>query len=191
MSGGVYHTAGLGPGIRAAVNSRLEETSFRAGMTAAVIAGAVAVAVAGLLMLLSGSAPASVPGTHVVVMPTIEAPAASAAAVHGAPTSGRHSVAASLPSAVPVVPSAASGAGQSAATPGQPTSGWSTAGSGQRGYPAFGHGRWRRHGTGWYGTGSGSGFSWPGGEAGGGTDGEAGGGTGGGTAYGGWPSGPR
>ena len=179
MSRGIYHTAGLGPGIRAAVNSRLEETSFRAGMTAAVIAGAVAVAVAGLLMLLSGSAPASVPVTHVVVMPTIEAPAASAAAGHGAAASGQHSVAASLPSAVPVVPSAASGAGQSAATPSQPSGDGSTAGYGQRPYPAFGHGRWRGHGTGWYGTGSGSGSAWPGG------------GTGGGTAYWGWPPGPR
>jgi hypothetical protein len=50
VNGGGYRTVGSGPGIRAAVNARLEEVSFRTGMTAGavtllVLAAAVAAVV--------------------------------------------------------------------------------------------------------------------------------------------------
>lgn len=144
--------AGWWPRVCAAVNSRLEETSFRTGMAAAVMTGALAMTVAGLLVLLSGSAPASVPVSQAVVLPTIGAPAAAATAVPAVAMSGQDSGTASLPSAAPVLPPAASAAGQPNGPPGQPASAWRTDGSAAQPGTPFRHRHWRRHWTGWYGT---------------------------------------
>ena len=154
VNGGGYQTVGSWPGIRAAINARLEEVSFRTGVTAGAITllvfAAAAAAVVLTVMPSRGSAVNRAAGAQTIASSPVAAAAVPVAAPSLRPPARPLPEASSSPTATAAaVAQPAAQAGQPSADPGPRAQHGSAAGAFRARVPGRGapRGHWPGRGT--------------------------------------------